>query len=162
MVFIFSSAQSYYLYPDPPLAQCISVARCAVAFSNRRARPALLRPSISAAASAGELLRVRRPLELGRCLLFRLDRRRPPDVSLSAAECKLIFLFMFFLFFLQLNHIIFIPGRNFAPPSPPIPRPSTSPQEPPLPSSRNATTRTSGFVLEADPEKMGVAEPTQP
>ena len=107
----------------------------------RRARPALLRPSLSAAASAGELLRVRRSLELGRCLLCRLDRRRLPDVSSSAAECKLIFLFMVFIFFLQLNHIIFIPALNFAPPSPPIPRPSTSPQEPPLPSSRNATTR---------------------
>ena len=166
MVFIFSSAQSYYLCPDPPLAQCIStvsvVARCAVAFSDRRGRPALLRPP---AGSAVTLL----DGELGRLSCGRRSPRRRAQESSSAPGARsssagasfagstvdvhpmsprpprnvssFFCLWFLYFFLLQLNHIIFNPGRNFAPPSPPIPRPSTSPQEPPLPSSRNATTR---------------------
>ena len=74
----------------------------------RRARLALLQPSLSAAASAGELLRVRRSLELGRCLLCRLDRRRPLHVSSSAAECKLFFC-LWFLYFFFSSIILFFP-----------------------------------------------------
>ena len=81
----------------------------------RQARPALLLPpqeaqsSLSAAESVVSWSSDCCSLELSRCLLCWLGRRRPLDVFSSAAEGKPCFLFMIFMLFLQLNHIIFIP-----------------------------------------------------